>query len=105
LLNVRSDSALIAKAESTSIASYDRAEKVCRCVGWAHHSMTVDRLPSSVGSQLGGADIKALKLSVENMERCLEDLIIRMIYLMTCRKGLSIYPLLLFVVMINKEQS
>jgi hypothetical protein len=42
---------------------------------------------------------------VENMERCLEDLIIRMIYVMTCRKGLSIYPLLLFVVMINKEQS
>jgi hypothetical protein len=39
------------------------------------------------------------------MERCLEDLIIRMIYLMTCRKGLSIYPLLLFVVVINKEQS
>jgi hypothetical protein len=28
------------------------------------------------------------------MEGCLEDLIIRMIYLMTCRKGLSIYPLL-----------
>jgi hypothetical protein len=39
------------------------------------------------------------------MERCLEGLIIRMIYLMTCRKGLSIYPLLLFVVMSNKEQS
>jgi hypothetical protein len=35
----------------------------------------------------------------------LEGLIIRTIYLMTCRKGLSIYPLLLFVVMINKEQS
>jgi hypothetical protein len=43
--------------------------------------------------------------AVENMERCLEDLINRMIYLMTCRKGLSIYPLLLFVVVINKEQS
>jgi hypothetical protein len=43
--------------------------------------------------------------SVEDMERCLEDLIIRMIYLMTCRKGLSIYPLLLFVVITNKEQS
>jgi hypothetical protein len=39
------------------------------------------------------------------MERCLEDLIIRMIYLMTCRNGLSIYPLLLFVVVTNKEQS
>jgi hypothetical protein len=35
----------------------------------------------------------------------LEDLIIRMIYLMTCRKRLSIYPLLLFVVVTNKEQS
>jgi hypothetical protein len=32
------------------------------------------------------------------MVRCLEDLIIRMLYLMSCRKGLSIYPLLLFVV-------
>jgi hypothetical protein len=39
------------------------------------------------------------------MERCLEDLFIRMIYLMTCRKGLPIYPLLLFVVVTNKEQS
>jgi hypothetical protein len=39
------------------------------------------------------------------MERCLKDLIIRMIYLMTCRKRLSIYPLLLFVVVTNKEQS
>jgi hypothetical protein len=37
------------------------------------------------------------------MERCLEDLIIRIIYLTTCRKGLSIYPLLLFVVVTNKE--
>jgi hypothetical protein len=43
--------------------------------------------------------------TVGNMERCLEDLIIRMIYLMTCRKGLSIYPLLLFLVVTNKEQS
>jgi hypothetical protein len=42
---------------------------------------------------------------VENMERCLEDLIIRMIYVMTCRKGLSIYPLLLFVVVTDKERS
>jgi hypothetical protein len=32
------------------------------------------------------------------MVRCLEDLIIRMLYLMSCRKGLSIYPLLLSVV-------
>jgi hypothetical protein len=44
-------------------------------------------------------------VGVEDMERCLKDLIIRMIYLMTCRKGLSIYPLLLFVVITNKEQS
>jgi hypothetical protein len=39
------------------------------------------------------------------MVRCLEGLIIRMIYLMTCRKGLSIYPLLLFVFITDKEQS
>jgi hypothetical protein len=38
---------------------------------------------------------------VGNMERCLEDLFTRMIYLMTCQKGLSIYPLLLFVVITN----
>jgi hypothetical protein len=40
---------------------------------------------------------------VENMERCLEGLVIRMIYLMTCQKRLSIYPLLLFLVVTNKE--
>jgi hypothetical protein len=35
--------------------------------------------------------------AVEDMERCLKDLIIRMIYLMTCRKGLSIHPPLLLL--------
>jgi hypothetical protein len=71
LLNVRSDSVLIAKAESTSIVSCDRAGKVCRYVGWAHHSMTVSCLTSSIGSGLGGADIKALKLS--SVPHCLQQ--------------------------------
>jgi hypothetical protein len=63
LLNVRSDSALIAKAESTSMASCDRAGKVYRFVGCAHHWTTLICLPSSISSRLGGAKIKALKLS------------------------------------------
>ena len=63
LLNVRSDSALIAKADSTSTASCDRAGNVCRCVGWDHHLTALMCLPSSIGSRLGGAKIKALKLS------------------------------------------
>jgi hypothetical protein len=42
---------------------------------------------------------------VEDMERCLENLIICMIYLMSGLKGLTIYPRLLFVITTNKEQS
>ena len=62
LLNVRSDLALIAKAESTLMASCDRAGKIRRYVGWAHHLITVVCLPSRVSSRLGRAEIKALKL-------------------------------------------
>jgi hypothetical protein len=63
LLNVRSDSALIAKAESTLIARCDRAGKVCRCIGCTYHWTTLICLPPSIGSRLGGAKIKALKVS------------------------------------------
>jgi hypothetical protein len=63
LLNVRSDSALITKAESTSIASCDCARKRSRCVGCAHHWITLICSPSSIGSRLGRAKMKALKLS------------------------------------------
>jgi hypothetical protein len=63
LLNVRSDSALIAKAESTLMASCDRAGKVCHYVGCTYYWITLICLPSSISSRLGGAKIKALKLS------------------------------------------
>jgi hypothetical protein len=56
-------------------------------------------------SQFIAQNIYSTPAEVEDMERCLKDLIIRIIYLMTCRKGLSIYPLLLFVIITNKEQS
>jgi hypothetical protein len=63
LLNVRSDLALITKAESTSIASCDSARKLSRYVGYAYYWITLIYLPSSIGSRLGGAKMKALKLS------------------------------------------
>jgi hypothetical protein len=50
-------------AESTSIASCDRAGNVCRCVGCDHHLTALICLPSSISSRLGGAKIKASKLS------------------------------------------
>jgi hypothetical protein len=69
-------------------------------------SLTKDSLFAAIQQRLSGMSsiINCICANaVEDIEGCLEDLFIRMIYLMTCRKGLSIYPLLLFVVITNKE--